>query len=599
MRKLFISIALLMSLFFVGACTQDEQEILPNGTIRFAIGQASVTNDKIMTRATPAELGKPLAEKFSLTIQREDRINPTYDGKFVESMELPIGTYNITATCGEDVLMGRDEPYYVGTAQATIEMDKTSAVVIPCRVANALVSVNFGRNAEERARFDKYYTDYGVMVKLGSHSMAIASEREASSIYFRAGSSPTYTFYGTLKSDPSQQVSMPLQSDVLPAVYQAADHGILTLTLPEPETALVVQIAKAELETVTMEQSIPLAWLPAPRAEAGHVYDGNGMLVGTDVSLFHPYPSATCKTVLTNADATVVRTVNGKGSQTSAYSSSSDWPYLNAGEYTATYYIVQDGVEKAIGTRSFTVPQPNLKLTLGGYTSYTKYKDEGNVDAANTCEPYVVYEPTVNLNVSEALLAKYAHTFTCTYAGAAVAIPAGVNSHALGNKTGVAASLTPYVLSAAATFDGVNVQNSRNFYITGLPANFAPPTQAAGWAGSGTVTWNDGGGVRLGKNTASQPQYIYHDGFAVPQGTKINFAYNVRAKSATISTTLSINLGNDQLFSERPGWMKDQTFNTSITHTMSASATQFKCNNSYGSAQTCSYIYSLDLKYAK
>ncbi len=598
MRKLFISIALLMSLFFVGACTQDEQEILPNGTIRFAIGQASVTNDKIMTRATPAELGKPLAEKFSLTIQREDRINPTYDGKFVESMELPIGTYNITATCGEDVLMGRDEPYYVGTAQATIEMDKTSAVVIPCRVANALVSVNFGRNAEERARFDKYYTDYGVMVKLGSHSMAIASEREASSIYFRAGSSPTYTFYGTLKSDPSQQVSMPLQSDVLPAVYQAADHGILTLTLPEPETALVVQIAKAELETVTMEQSIPLAWLPAPRAEAGHVYDGNGMLVGTDVSLFHPYPSATCKTVLTNADATVVRTVNGKGNQTSAYSSSSDWPYLNAGEYTATYYIVQDGVEKAIGTRSFTVPQPNLKLTLGGYTSYTKYKDEGNVDAANTCEPYVVYAPSAILNVSEALLAKYDHTFTCTFGGTAEQIAANANTYAPGNKTGMTASLTPYVLSAAATFDGVNVQENRNFYITGLPANFAPPAQA-NWEVDGAAEF-DGGKVRVG--SWKYNSYILNRGFAVPQGTKFDFTYSLLLRSRAATSTVTITLGSDQLFtkSEYAFGGKNYTYADTKSFVLGSNATEFKCATkaSIGGDNYADF-YSLILKYAK
>lgn len=597
MRNIFNTIILFAIMFVAGACANNEQASLPNGTIRFTIGQAAETVDKAETRATPSELGKPLADKFTLTVQRNGSAQPVYDGRFVESMDLAIGTYDITARCGEDVPIGRDAPYYIGTAQAIIEKDKASSVVIPCRVGNALVSVHFGRDAEEKARFDNHFTDYGVRVRLGSHFMTITPGYETSSIYFPAGSSPELTFYGTLKSDAERQVAFALQSDALPSVYQAAEHGIVTLTLPAPESALIVEIGKAEVETVSMEQSIPASWLPIPHAEAKHVYDADGMLVGTDVSFSNTYPGATWKTVLTNADATVVRTVSGTGALCSAHDSSIEWPYLRAGEYTATYYVVQNDMEKKMGTRNFTIPRPELTLTVGGYTSYSKYLED-DINGANACDANTIYAPSVVFNVSEELLAKYSYTFECTYMGAEEQIQAGANTYSPGDKTDVAAGFDPYTLSATATFDGVTVQKKHDFYITGLPVNYTPPTEET-WKNNGKVSFENDKAV-LGY-FSSGSQYIYNDGFAIPQGTIIDFAYNVSIKADAMKTTLSISLGEDVLFSKKEGSfiIKDYPHSGSLKHVMESNASQFKCHNSYGAGSDCSTIYSLDLKYAK
>ena len=148
---------LLISLFtmaIMGACSQEQIDTLANGTLRLSIGHAA---PKVETRATPAQLGKPLADKFSLRIQRSGSSIVFYDGKFVSDLEVKIGTYDITAYYGEDVVIGKDAPYYEGVATALIEEDKSTSVTIPCRVANALVSVEFGRDEEERASFDKFY----------------------------------------------------------------------------------------------------------------------------------------------------------------------------------------------------------------------------------------------------------------------------------------------------------------------------------------------------------------------------------------------------------------------------------------------------------
>lgn len=602
MRNIFNTTILLTTLFLAMACTSDEQTTLPNGTIRFAIGQAADTGGTTETRATPAELGKPLADRFTLTIQRNGSSQPVYNDRFVESMDLSIGSYDITARCGEDVPIGRDAPYYIGTAQATIEKDKASSVVIPCRVANALVSVHFGRDAEEKARFDNHFTDYGVRVRLGDHFMAITPGWETSSIYFPAGSSPELTFYGTLKSDAGRQVAFVLQSDALPSVYQAAKHGIVTLTLPDPESALIVEIGKAEVETVTMEQSIPASWLPMPQAEAKHVYDSNGLLVGTDVSLSNTYPGATWKTVITNADATVVRTVSGTGALSSTYDSSIEWPYLRAGEYTATYYIMQEDMEKKMGTRNFSVPSPELTLTVGGYTSYTKYQ-EGDIDAANACNANTIYAPSVVLNVSNDLLAKYAYTFTGTFAGTEAQIAAGSNTYAPGDKTDAAASFTPYTLGATASFDGVTVQNSQDFYITGLPVNYTPPTEETGWQGHGSAVKFSSTEVKLGMNAAITNYYITNDCFAVPQGTVVAFFYDVVVRGGDLirGTKLTLSLGNDKFFEkqEKSFAGKNTPYSDTKVQVISANASQLKCNCDNGAGQNASYIYSLDLKYAK
>ncbi len=598
MRNIFNSIALMVTLLFVGACTQEELVSLPNGTIRFVIGQSVEATNKSETRATPAELGKPLADKFNLTVLRNGSTYPAYEGQFKETMELPIGTYTITAECGEDVKIGRDAPYYVGTAQATIETDKSSSVVIPCRVGNALVSVRFGSDTEQKARFDRHYIDYGVMVKLGTHFMTITPEREASSIYFPAGSSPELVFYGNLKSEPSRQVTYVLQSDVLPTVFQAADHGILTLTLPDPESSLVVQVGKAEVETITLEESIPLSWLPAPRAQANHAYDSMGNLRGTDVVLLHPYPSGSSKTVITNADGVVVRTVEGCGNKTSAYNSSADWPYLSAGNYTATYYIMKDGEDVSMNTVDFTIPQPAIALSFGGYTSYTKYK-EGSISAANSCNANTIYSPSVTFNVSPSLLgmSKYAPKFTCSYAGAAVALDANVNTYAPGNQTGLAASFTPYTLSASAAFDGMTFNGSRDFYITGLPVNYTPPTDD-GWVTDGAVSfYSDNATVGNWKYSS----HMYKETFAVPQGTAFEFTYNVLLRSRAATSALIITLGDDELFHESKYAFggKNYTYQDTKKFTLTSNATQFKCATTASiGGDNYGRIYSIVLKYA-
>ena len=608
MRNIFNAIALLASLLLAGACTQDEPAPLPDGTIRFAIGQATEVNDNTDTRATPSELGKPLSDKFTLTIRRNGSSQPRYDGKFVESMDLPIGTYDITARCGEDVPIGRDAPYYTGTAQATIEDGKTASALIPCRVANALVSVRFGRNADEKARFDKVYTNYGVRVKLGSYSMDITSQQEASSIYFPAGSSPGLTFYGNLRNDGGRSVSMELTSESLPAVFDRADHARDTPYMPDPETSAVIDISTVEVETVTMEETIPLSWLPVPKAQSSHRYDANGCLQGTDLTFTNSYPGMTWKAVVTDAEGNQYRSVEGTGSLTSTYAyNAEEWPFLPAGEYTATYYLIQNGGTMQTGTRTFTVGQPDIRVTTSCHTSYSLYQ-QGDVQGANACDPYTIYSPTVSVNIAPALWQnpQYAASLTTTLGGtdidaSSTATPAEGITFSYADSRNVTPSLDGYALDATVTFARAEATGSNTVYVTGLPVSFAPPTQDSWW-GSGTVSWK-AGEVRLGRNALSQPQSITTERLAVPAGVRIRAPYHVLMHGATVATMLTLSFGSYHYFSEMSSGgafnSKDHDFESVTTFTTGSPVTQAKANNSYGSGQTCSYIYYLNYYYAE
>ena len=242
-RNIIFAFFPLLLVVLLSGCRQEEIVSFANGTLRLSIGHVSQDTE---TRSTPSQLGKPLVERFKLKIQRTGNTYVSYDGTFVDNLELSVGTYNIMAYYGEDVLLGKDCPYYEGVATATIEEEQSASVTIPCRVANALVSVAFGRDEEERARFDRFYKDYGLRVRIGNQSLDLPSDEAKQSIYFPAGSEPTLMFYGTLK-EFDRVVTCELQSDDLPTRYAAAEHAIVTLTLPDPESALSINISKVEV----------------------------------------------------------------------------------------------------------------------------------------------------------------------------------------------------------------------------------------------------------------------------------------------------------------------------------------------------------------
>lgn len=236
---------------FVG-CSKDDEQTERSG---FVISLDEATVD-VASRATPKELGKPLDVNFRIKVVNTATGSSVYDGAFTKLIPVNAGSYELTASYGEDVELEFDTPYYIGTATAEHQENVNTPVTIPCKVGNALLSVVF-ENADE---FNKLYSKYGLRVDVGESSKTIGSDETAKSLYFKAGSDVKIYFDATKKDNSPYSVDLTASlSSVLP--FKAADHAVVKLSA----SAFGLKIEKIEVEKVTVSETIPVEWLPKPK----------------------------------------------------------------------------------------------------------------------------------------------------------------------------------------------------------------------------------------------------------------------------------------------------------------------------------------------
>lgn len=236
----------------LAGCQADQWEGIEGGFQITLSDEATVT-----TKSTPTELGEPTTDKFKLKIVNEATNNAAYDGAY-KSGTIPAaaGTYTITATFGDNPVLALDDPYYKGEkTDVEVKDGETTSVSISCSVANALASVVFP-DATEMA---KIYQSYWVKVAVESYSTKL-EPNSTKSAYFQAGKEVAFYFEGTKLN--GQSVSAKLEHDNLPTTFEAADHYKLTLTFNDD---LSLDISKVEATTVTINETIPMEWLPKPK----------------------------------------------------------------------------------------------------------------------------------------------------------------------------------------------------------------------------------------------------------------------------------------------------------------------------------------------
>lgn len=252
------------------ACQAEQWEGMEGGFL-ISLGE-DVT---VTTKSTPAELGKPVKEQFSLKIVKESTGSTLYDGTFTsDQIPASAGLYTVTATCGDNPLLGLDTPYYKGEeAGVEVTEGETRTVNLSCKVANALTSVTY----EEPEKFDALFSSYGLKVSVGNQFVTISKDNAQKSAYYRAGTIPTFQFVGTLK-DNGQAVSMTLEDDKLKNAdtFGAGKHCKLTLKVKPATSGVILTVAKVEVENVTISETIPVEWLPKPKIEA-EGFEGNSL----------------------------------------------------------------------------------------------------------------------------------------------------------------------------------------------------------------------------------------------------------------------------------------------------------------------------------
>ncbi len=251
--KLYIKLLFILCVcsVFVG-CSKDDEQTERSG---FVISLDEATVD-VASRATPKELGKPLDVNFRIKVVNTATGSSVYDGAFTKLIPVNAGSYELTASYGEDVELEFDTPYYIGTATAEHQENVNTPVTIPCKVGNALLSVVF-ENTDE---FNKLYSKYGLRVDVGESSKTIGSDETAKSLYFKAGSDVKIYFDATKKDNSPYSVDLTASlSSVLP--FKAADHAVVKLSA----SAFGLKIEKIEVEKVTVSETIPVEWLPKPK----------------------------------------------------------------------------------------------------------------------------------------------------------------------------------------------------------------------------------------------------------------------------------------------------------------------------------------------
>ncbi len=237
-----------------GCSAQEEDLNYGKGGLLISLGNEEV---EVSMRATPAELGVPEPVFFHLSATKDDTGDVIYNGDFKTRIvsALP-GNYTLQATCGEDVILGWDTPYYIGTAQAEVLNGQTTEITIPCKVGNSLVSVRYA-NPE---LFDQLYSDYALKVFVEPYSISIDAAQAERSAYLRAGSDVQISFVATTLEGTEVDYSLNKSLEAyLP--LQAADHAIITLSASN----FGVNVSKVEVKQVTVQETIPMEWLPKPK----------------------------------------------------------------------------------------------------------------------------------------------------------------------------------------------------------------------------------------------------------------------------------------------------------------------------------------------
>ena len=243
----------MLTVFFMAGCSSDEPSATRTGfLLTLSDGVACEVG-----RTVPADLEKPAVSQFQVRIVNQATQSTAYEGAFKAEVPVASGTYTLTASAGENPVLDWDQPYYWGTADATVDNSLTP-VTISCKVANALLTVTYA-NPEE---FQTHYTDYKLRVSVATRSLDIA-DGETRSAYFQANSEVKLTFVGTLK-ETGTEVSRELQWPE-GVTLAAGTHTQLSLTASIPASGAVVSISKATVTDVTISQTLPNEWLPKPK----------------------------------------------------------------------------------------------------------------------------------------------------------------------------------------------------------------------------------------------------------------------------------------------------------------------------------------------
>lgn len=257
------SLCLLTLYICLGAC-QSEDDLRSSGKTGLLITLTDEAN-QAYSRKVPSELEDPLSTMFQLRVIDAVTNKVAYSDKCKEFILLKEGTYNLTATYGEDPVIALDAPYYVGTLEnQNVVTGQETLATVSCAVANALLSVSYNEES-----LKKVYEDYSVMVSVDEQSVEIDATG-GKSAYFKADSSVKLVFHGHL-AGTGKEVSYDI---VEPeggkfTNIPAKTHVKVTLGIDgNVSPGVGISIEKLEVSTVSVTETLLMEFMPKPKVES-------------------------------------------------------------------------------------------------------------------------------------------------------------------------------------------------------------------------------------------------------------------------------------------------------------------------------------------
>ena len=245
--RYFYGLICLMGILLSSACSREEN-IGHNEDTGFRIALTDGTTT-LTTRKAPAELEEPLVGQFHLRITDSDTHKTAYDGACAAAIPVKEGVYDLHVTYGDESAVAFDAPFYTGSAERKEVILHQQTPVVYDETSGRL--------------FSDAFETYHVTVTAGEQSASIEQGSDAS-VYFPAGSSIRVTFHATLLGT-GKEIAYELTGEDSFANIAAGKHLKLHLALDAVETGMAVTLEKVEVETVTLNETIPLEWLPAPK----------------------------------------------------------------------------------------------------------------------------------------------------------------------------------------------------------------------------------------------------------------------------------------------------------------------------------------------
>lgn len=274
MRTIY-NVLLIFAFLGFAACQEEPTDMIGEGRVRLNI------TDRVLSKAMPDALTPELTNQFLVRMVRTNDNRLVFGGTCAVFNAKPqlfkSGEHTIQVSYGDNPVIAMDAPYYVSEEKKiTVEAGKEQEVVLQCSVGNALASFDFV-NAD---KLEKVLKDYYIEVVVKGESVKWYPGSPENP-YFKAGNEVEFYLKGTWIEN-----GLPYSKKF--AGFQPIEagkryHYKLKFDTSSMTGAILDIEVDANIENVTVNQTLPQDWLPKPKITADG-FDEENQLIYTETA---------------------------------------------------------------------------------------------------------------------------------------------------------------------------------------------------------------------------------------------------------------------------------------------------------------------------